>query len=235
MAEPTVWELTVPEVTVEDILRSEGVDYRKHPPRPGMVDLHRRILAEASALVQPKAIWTEVEVTGAGDKELCLQDGLKLTSRLLAKMAGSAEKLILFAMTIGSAIEEQISSYQRAEKMSRAFALDAAGSTMIAMGSSLALSRIEEIYHREGLKTTFPMGPGHSYWKGLDDQQIIFYYLQPERIGLHLNDSNLIIPRKSVSMVLGVGHNLPELNGRTHCDFCTLRRNCHMTKVVASV
>jgi len=36
------------------------------------------------------------------------------------------------------------------------------------------------------LKTTFPMGPGHSYWKGLEDMQVIFHYLQAERIGLLL-------------------------------------------------
>lgn len=43
---------------------------------------------------------------------------------------------------------------------------------------------------------------------------------------------NLMLPRKSVSMVMGVGHDLPGHKGQTHCDFCTLQGNCPMNKVI---
>ena len=232
MAESVIWELTLPEVTLDDIFRAEGADYSGRPPHPSILKMHHRILADAATLVRPKAIWSEFEVTGAGKQELYLKGGYQLTSKLLAKMVGPAEKLLLFAMTIVPELEERVAFYQRAGKMSEAFVLDTAGSTFAALGSSEALGSLEKHYHGEGLKTTFPMGPGHSYWQGLNDQQIIFSLLRAELIGLKLNDSNLIIPRKSVSMVMGVGHNLPELNGRTHCDFCSLRRNCQMNNVI---
>jgi hypothetical protein len=39
-----------------------------------------------------------------------------------------------------------------------------------------------------------------------------------------LNDSFLMIPRKSISMVLGIG-SIPFTAGRP-CDFCGLRETC---------
>ena len=232
MAEPVIRNLPLPEVGVEDVLRAEGND-GQHPPRQSIVDLYEDVLAESTTLVEPRAIWTEVEVEGAGRNELRLKGGLRLTSRLLVKCAGSAEKLLIFVMTIGAKIDEQISLYQQSGNISRAYVLDSVGSTFIALGSSMALSGMEKKCLELGLKTSIPLGPGHSYWKRIEDQQVLFRIAQPERIGLSLNDSNLMLPRKSVSMVMGVGNDLPEHNGQKHCDFCTLRGNCPMNKVVS--
>ena len=102
----------------------------------------------------------------------------------------------------------------------------------MAKTATISMSRVEDVYHREGMKTTFPMGPGHSYWKGLEDMRVIFHFLRAERIGLHLNDSNLIIPRKSVAMVMGVGCDLPDFKGKTHCNFCSLHTTCPMSQAV---
>ncbi|MDA8228904.1 MAG: Vitamin B12 dependent methionine synthase activation subunit, partial [Desulfitobacterium hafniense] len=167
---------------------------------------------------------------GTGLGELHLEAEYKLTSKLLARVAGSAERLVLFAMTIGNVFDARLSPYKEEGKISEAFALDAAGTAFITKASMAALSRLEEMYHKVGLNTTFPLGPGHSYWPRLEDLQIMFNLLKPERIGLHLTESNLIMPRKSVAMVMGVGRNLPESHEQTHCNFCSIRATCQLSQ-----
>jgi len=228
MNEPVIRNLTLPEVTVEDILRAEGANTSKRPVRQRIIELYEGALKEALTLAQPKAIWVDSEITGYSETELRIPGGT-LKSKLLARMAGPGQKLVLFAMTIGSAVDEQISAYQRANNMSSALALDETASTLVSKGTAAELGKIEENYRREGLKTTFPMGPGHSYWQGLEDLEDIFDILKPELIGISLNESNLMQPRKSVCMVMGVGDNLPTVNGKTHCDFCSLKKSCHLS------
>ncbi|MHB8075862.1 Vitamin B12 dependent methionine synthase activation subunit [Desulfosporosinus fructosivorans] len=232
MREPVIWEIPLPEITLDEVFQAEGANYSQRPPHPRTVKLHQQIIEEAASLVRPTAIWVEVDVKGTGVGELILEDGFKLTSNLLPNVAGTAEKMLLISTTIGSAIEDRLTEYKEAGKMSEAFALDACATAYVAKAGTIAMSRVEEAYHRKGLKTTFPMGPGHSYWKGLEDMQVIFHFLRAERIGLHLNDSNLIVPRKSVAMVMGVGHNLPDFKGKTHCHFCSLQKTCPMSQAV---
>lgn len=228
--ESKIWEIALPDVTLKDLFQAEGADYSKRPPRPSTVESHRRILAEATALVRPTMIWREVELLGAGEQELFLEQGQKLNSKLLVRVAGTANKLIFFAMTLGSALDDREDYYKKAGKTLEAFALNATGTAYIVKSGISAMDKIKEYCHNAGMRTTFPMGPGHSYWSSFDDIQTIFHFLKPGQIDLRLTDSNIMIPRKSIAMVLGVGrNNLPDFKGKTHCDFCSLQKKCHIS------
>ncbi len=228
MKESVVWELELPEVTLEEVFQAEGADYSRRPPRPGIVELHRQIMAEAESLVSPVAVWCEVAVKDFGQEEVILENGQKLTSRLLVRTAGTAEKLILFTVTIGSAMDNRTAEYSKAGEIMEAFISDAVGTAYIAKSAIAALAKLEEKYHRSGLETTFPMGPGHSYWRAMEDMRTIFGILRPEQVGLKLTESNLILPRKSIAMVIGAGSKLPDFKGKSHCDFCDLQNSCKM-------
>ncbi|WP_166512448.1 vitamin B12 dependent-methionine synthase activation domain-containing protein [Desulfallas thermosapovorans] len=229
MTESVIWELGLPDVTVEDLFQAQGADYRKRPPRPATVSLYRRMLAEAALLARPVIIWREVGILGAGERELFLEQGQKLTSSLLVAVAGKAERLIIFAMTLGSALDQREHFYSQSGKTLEAYALDAAGTALIVKSSLTALTKIKEHYRDTGLKISFPMGPGHSYWSSLADMQSIFQLLPAEKIGLSLTESNLMLPRKSMAMVMGAGKNLPRFQDKTHCDFCSLNKKCQLS------
>lgn len=229
MTKSVIWKLDLPGVTVEDLFQAQGAHYRKRPPRPATVSLYRRMLAEAALLARPVIIWREVGIMGADGQELLLEKEQKLTSRLLVTVTGKADRLIIFAMTLGSALDQREQFYSQSGKTLEAFALDAAGTALIVKSSLTAMAKIKEHYQDAGLKISFPMGPGHSYWSSLADLQSIFYLLQAEKIGLGLTESNLMLPRKSMAMVMGAGKNLPDFQGKTHCDFCSLNKKCQLS------
>ncbi len=222
--------LPLPEVTVEEVFAAEGADYSKRQPRPSLVELHRRILDEAPTWIKPQAIWREVDIKAAEGDKLYLEEEKILTSAVLTKIAGTAEKLLIFSVTIGEGIEERLSLYRSGGKVSEAFAMDATGTAYLTKLIYMVQGHLEEIYHGRDMKTTFALGPGHSYWKGLEDLQVLFHFLQAEKINLRLNLSNLIIPRKSVAVVMGVGRNIPDTKGKTHCHFCHLQTTCQLSQ-----
>ncbi len=226
-----VLELTLPKLTLEEIFLAQGSNFTARPPHPRILELNQRIIAEAAALIQPKVVWLAVDVLKVDGQAIYVSGGEKFTSKLLTQAAGTADKLIVAAITLGPELETQVAAYQAAGRMSDAFALDSAGSAYIALSSPRFCDSLKKTYNSDGLMTTFPMGPGHSYWPDLREQRVIFKLLQPEAIGMQLSESNLIMPRKSVSMVIGLGRNLPELRGKTHCDFCPQHQKCAMHKV----
>lgn len=114
--------------------------------------------------------------------------------------------------------------------MMETFSLDSAGSAFLTKSANDAFEKIEEMYKSDGLSATFPLGPGHSYWLGLDDVRVIINFLKAEQIGIKLTESNLMLPRKSLALVMGVGKNLPDFKGKTHCNFCSLKRSCNLRK-----
>lgn len=227
MAGANILELEHPEVTVEDLFRAEGSSYGGRQPSASVMGVHKKMLEEAYALARPVLAWRELGITGAGEKELRLEEGVTLTSRLLARVAGRGEKLLCFALTLGDALDRRVEEYMKGNKFAHAYALDAAGSAFVAKSAARAVEKLtKELY--PGQRTTFPLGPGHSYWKELEDLRTIHRLVGAERIGIRLTEANLMLPKKSVAMVVGVGDDLPDTEGKVHCDFCTLQKNCSM-------
>lgn len=231
MQEPAMLKIALPKITVAEVFQAEGVNYRQHPPQPSTVNLHLRMLAEAARLVRPIAVFTEVDIAGRSDGELYFGSGHKFTSKLLAEVVGSAEKLILFIATVGSEFEDRLKEYKQAGRIAEAYALDLSGTAFVTKISMAAVNKLKEDYLKEGLSTTFPMGPGHSYWNGLEDIRVIFQLLKAGQIGLRLNDVNIISPFKSVAMVMGAGHDLPDFKGKTHCHYCSIQTTCQLSQV----
>lgn len=230
MKKSIIMEVPLPKVTLEEVFRAEGADYSKRSPRPSVMEIHNRILMQDANLVRPIAIWRELEILGVGEQELILEGGAQLRSRLLVRVAGKAEKLILFAMTIGSAVDSAVLDYNNAGQIMESFSLDAAGSVFLSKSIMLVVGELEEKYKAVGMNTTFLLGPGHSYWNGLEDVRTIINELDAVKIGINLSTSNLMMPRKSVALVMGVGKNLPNFQGKTRCDFCSSQRTCNLNK-----
>lgn len=228
MAEARLFEVSMPEVTIQELFTAQGADYSKRSPRQGILDLNLQILEEAKGLVKSKVIWQEVNVLGKGEQEIYLDNKLTLRGSLLPKVLGSAESAVLFAMTIGSSIDQRVKDYIDKGQTLEAFILDSAGSAIMAKVANTAISEIVETYKAKHLSATFPLGPGHSYWKGLEDVRSIISFLKGDQIGISLTNSNLMLPKKSIAMVIGIGSNLPDFSNKTHCDFCHLKENCNM-------
>jgi hypothetical protein len=61
-------------------------------------------------------------------------------------------------------------------------------------------------------------------WPVEQGQPQIFDLLNAGEIGVQLTESMMMIPRKSLSLVLGVGRELIA-GGRT-CDYCSMKETC---------
>lgn len=226
MTKAQIIKNAVPEVSIEELFLAQGIDVSSHPPRPSLVEVNQRILEKAVTLVHPVAMWQELDITGTDGEQLLLQDGPTLTSGLLTTVAASAEKLILFGLTIGTTLDEQIKDTLDKGNLLEAYTLNAAGGVFMNKSIAALVAELKSKYKEAGMGATLTMGPGHAYWPGLEDVGKIVRFLGTDKIGLTLTESNLMMPQQSIALVMGVGAGLPDHSEKTPCDFCSIETTC---------
>jgi hypothetical protein len=125
--------------------------------------------------------------------------------------------------TIGPELEEHASRVMSSE-MVRGLALEGAGSAATEALANSACRLFELEAETEGLQASIPLNPGMIGWTVSEGQPQIFSLLEGAQVGISLTPAAVMVPRKSLSMVLGLGPGMTNA-GRT-CDFCAMRETC---------
>jgi cobalamin-dependent methionine synthase I len=142
---------------------------------------------------------------------------------LIAQHLSPAHYLALIVCTVGAAIDDRIAALMPRDP-AYALALDGYGSAAAeALGTEIC-ARLEQDAARSGHCASVPISPGMVGWPVEVGQPQIFSNLDADAIGVTLNDSAQMIPRKSISLVLGFAPTPFEAG--TPCDFCALRHTC---------
>ncbi|MFH1851929.1 MAG: vitamin B12 dependent-methionine synthase activation domain-containing protein [Candidatus Neomarinimicrobiota bacterium] len=114
-----------------------------------------------------------------------------------------ARNLALFAITLGPKISAAIEALFNDGDFALGYMLD----TIASLAADEAVNLLEQQYARTDTiagDTALAYSPGYCGWH-ISGQKKLFSFLQPERIGIRLNESCLMQPLKSVSGVIVAG------------------------------
>jgi hypothetical protein len=153
-----------------------------------------RMAAEAESLAQPKILYRSSYVERI-DGDTIRIDGVGFKSGLLARLLDEGQRVYPFVLTIGQSLEQRASS---AEPLLHHLVLDAMGTLLV---SSLN-QHLEEVLRAEFGPSTFSrFSPGSLEAWPLTEQRPLFALLGDVegRIGVKLNPSCFMIPKKSLS------------------------------------
>ena len=103
-------------------------------------------------------------------------------------------------------------------------AIDGVGSAAVEALANGVCREIELEAAEKGFQTTIPLSPGMIGWGVEEGQPVIFDLMDPSKVGVELSPYYIMAPRKSLSMIIGVG---PGINsGERVCDYCAMRETC---------
>ncbi len=187
------------------VLRAQGV-----PNNTGL-SLRVELIAESAIrefkrLALPVGVLCEVSIERFA--RMLEGKGKNEQDNPLAGIFPEADRLALFAVTLGAPISAEITRLFAANDFAEAAMLDAAASE----GADLAAEWIESSF-RNQLKTrsslskdmgTLRFSPGYCGWH-VSGQKALFSILAPDDIGITLTESCLMQPLKSVSGVILAG------------------------------
>ena len=193
---------------IPEILSRIGVQYQR--------------INDASA---PKSVFAffDIEVFDSG---ILFDKTFSIHGRDLADLCRGCKKAVLIAVTIGSGIDMLLRRSQ-AEDMSEAVILDACASAEIERVTDLAESEIiRSISPEEHLTMRF--SPGYGDVPLEESQKIILALSADRRIGLKLTGTDMLVPMKSVTAVIGISE---IKTGRSkECTLCSMRESCAYKK-----
>ena len=131
-------------------------------------------------------------------------------------------KCVLMAATLGAAADSMIREFE-STAMEKAFVSDALASAAIEQVCDLAEQEIRErldVYH-----LTWRFSPGYGDLPLAIQKDFLSVLNAQKRIGLTVTDDLILIPRKSVTAIIGVSETeIPRK--RRGCAACNMRERC---------
>lgn len=188
------------------------------------------LFADASALFlqDAKPVGMLTEISTKDFAKVFQGEGRNAAENPLLKIFPLAERLGLFALTLGQALSTRIERLFSSNDFALGYVLDAIAST--AADETVRLLENRFMAHPGGAMrrdlTVLAYSPGYCGWH-LSGQRKLFEALEPKQIGIALSDCCLMTPLKSVTGVLVEGNR--EVHAfRPEYEFCPVckTRSC---------
>ena len=216
----TDWNLSL---NMDDILHGQGMDPQiVHTSKPSLLKAAERALTEGMGLIHPMTLTSEVVVQEFRHERLLLAGGKTLTGPLVVRQLSGAQRLVAAICTIGPELEDA-TAQMFGEDPLYALALDGLGNAAVECLAQQVCSHIGEVVQAEGLQASTPLSPGYPEWPVEVGQPQIFTLLDPSKVGVTLTSGGMMIPKKSVSLVVGLGS---EMSQACMCTVCSLKETC---------
>lgn len=161
---------------------------------------------EAQLLIQPRGIW-HIYDYDARQQRLYTPDGsaIILQGASIGRHLQGCCKAAVIAATVGEAIENQVTKFFAEGRYSFSVLLDAAATAAVEQTADAMEKNIKNEVQRQGLAMQWRFSPGYGDWP-IQQQTDILRLAQGEAIGISLTSSMMLLPRKSLTAIIGLYH-----------------------------
>jgi hypothetical protein len=220
MAPMPIFNGTLHEIDMNETKRYAGL--KADRPFPDAV------VAEACAAVQvlaaPRGIFRQCGYDPQAHELLC-DEPFTIEGSQIRRHLGDAEIAIVMAVTIGSAIEDEIDRLFQTKEYTKGLLMDAAATTATEMIADQLNNYIDNITVKKGYKTTWRYSPGYGDWP-LSQQPAMVRAIHADQIGITVTSSCMLVPRKSVTAIIGLKRTDAGPCEPSGCAGCTMHGTC---------
>ncbi len=210
----------------EEVLRREG--FRGHSEiRPEIKSLILELLASVrnARLLEPAVAYEIHSITEMSPRQLSLEGNLVVHGHLLPSLLPKAKELAVVVCTIGPRLEKQVTDYTNRDEPLRGLLLDGIGSVAVDSLTQEVCKFMAGEASSRGYQVSSPINPG---MPGLPitEQWRLLEMVPTREIGVSLTPLAIMSPRKSTSMVMGLGPQMTTWTGAEVCAHCSLKKTC---------
>jgi hypothetical protein len=208
-------------VDPQEVLRFQGYKKDRDIPDATVLALFDEALALGESLMEPRFVYRSARVTGQGS-EVIQAGGEELHIPEIGRLWGSLEAVGAGICTVGAAIEDRVRSLWDERELPLAMMLDSVGSAAVESLAEYVNDLLCQAAIPSSLKVTNRISPGYAGWDSAE--QVGLFHLCPgEPIGVTLNDSCVMTPGKSISILVGIGFEARVDHYFTQCRRCWMR------------
>ena len=216
-------QMKMPPIPMREALHYRG--WRGTPVEPELLEQIHALIALAERGVQP-----HVAMRRFGMDEDGRLQGTALIPQGgdVRRMLSGCHEAVLLAATLGAGSERMLLKAQ-AKSGAEAVLLDAVLSAAIEAVCDAQEAALRRTLGAQGLYLTDRFSPGYGDMPLVQSAQILAVLDAPRRIGLTLSANGLMLPRKSVTAVMGVSRK-PVARRPSGCEACGARLTCALRR-----
>lgn len=212
-------------IELSDINRSEALRYMGYSSNidienilPIIDECEKKLLNS----IQPRYIYKICDIKTDDECISIVNSTIKFHSNDILCHLEGCDKAVFLACTLSNGADRLISEYQ-VKDMSKAIIADCMASAAIEQVCDIAEQEIRE--HIGEYYMTWRFSPGYGDLSIEYQKDFLAITDAGRKIGLTLNPGNILIPRKSVTAIIGLSKN-PIPKRRQGCAVCNMRETC---------
>lgn len=207
----------------KEVLRYLG--HRNQEVGERLESLVSECIEEIKDIAAPKYVCRTFKITDR-DGSISLENGLfELPGKAILKHLSASDSCILMAATLGSEVDRKIRYYEKAD-LTKALILDACATAYI----EAVCDRICKDIVRNGLaageQLTFRFSPGYGDLPIEIQKRFLEVLDAGKQIGLTASSTNILMPRKSVTAVMGIAVESC-VDTKSGCAVCSKSNECN--------
>ena len=215
--------IKMPPIPVREALHYMG--WRGTPVEPELLEQIQTMIDLAEREVQPHAVIRRFGM----DEDGCLNGtALIPQGKDVCRMLSGCHEAVLLAATLGAGSERMLLKAQ-AKSGAEAVLLDAVLSAAIEAVCDAQEAALRDSLAAQGLYLTDRFSPGYGDMPLAQTREICAVLSADKTIGLTVSQSGIMIPRKSVTAIMGVSR-APVSRRPSGCAACSMRGQCTLCK-----
>ena len=178
---------------------------------------------EALVLIEPRSIWQEYGYDAV--RQMIFADGeeIHIAGKSIGKHLAGCEKVIALAATVGETIENEVTAKFDRGEYTAATLLDAAATAAVEQVADETEKAVRRVAEPQGFLMRRRFSPGYGDWQ-LAEQRNMVRLCRAAEIGIALSSSLMLMPRKSVTAIIGLKRKCGEYSAfvpqATGCKAC---------------
>ncbi|HEU65411.1 MAG TPA: hypothetical protein ENN57_01935 [Chloroflexi bacterium] len=209
-----------------EVLRRQGLrgGGKVRPEIKGVI-LELVASIKKARLLEPAVAYEYYAVSGMNGSQMSLEGDKAIHGPLIPAIFPEAKELAVILCTIGPRLEKQVTDYSKGGEALRGMILDGIGSAAVDLLVPEVIRIILSEVSPRGYEISSPVNPGMPGFP-LAEQWTLLELVNADEIGVRLTPSGVLVPRKSTSMVIGIGPKMTRWTQAEVCARCSLGETC---------
>ena len=222
--------MTKQEKSIFNIDKSEVLRYMGHKDQEITPELEKtidKVIELCAEIAEPKWTYGYFEPNFEDGAVAVGKSGITLSGKNIYNHLYGAHHFALIAVTLGMKLERKLMLLEKTS-MTEAIILDSAANACIESVADYVEGLVIDESKRKNMYTNYRYSPGYGDFPIETQKKLIPLLNCEKRIGLTVNENSIMIPRKSVTAIIGVFEK--EQIKKKGCEGCNMYHTCNIAE-----
>lgn len=215
-------------LAISDADLNDAMGYGMAIPDESVYKEVHSLLNNVASITQPRyEFFTTEGSLRTDDETLQVDDKIFHVGKIIARQLRGSEQYVFFTTTAGMEFDRLQHQLNAEGDIVKCYLVDCIGSIIAEKAADYMEMVLQENINQLSWKHTNRFSPGYCGWHVSEQAALFSIFPHPNPCGIHLTESSLMLPIKSVSGVIGIGPSVRKLE--YSCKLCSFER-CYRRK-----